>query len=155
TRLAPFPAASPTAVTASPIVRARFNRTGGRCTTATRMAGLWLFASVGISISVLFDIGAIAWRQRIAVLIGLFPRRQGGRVIGTRGVRRVFDELHPVDVARAVGKNARGGDSNDEYRAWIFAAQRIGVAQLRRAIDANALLSFEVDEDQPDMRIDD
>src|SRR3569623_1430238 len=97
---------------------------------------------------------AITGRQRITEDVKRLPGRHWRRVIRSWSIHRVFDKLHLVDVARAVWKDFFCRNANNKYRARIFGAQRVIRADLRRAVNPYPLWSFEVQEQQPNVRVD-
>src|SRR3569623_128310 len=97
---------------------------------------------------------AVTGWQRIAKDVKRLPGRHWRRVIRSWSIHRVFDKLHLVDVARAVWIDFLCRNANNKYRARIFGAQRVIRADLRRAVYPYSLLSFEVQEQQPNVRVD-
>src|SRR3569623_794698 len=97
---------------------------------------------------------AVTGRQRIAKDVKRLPGRHWRRVIRSWSIHRVFDKLHLVDVARAIGEDLFCRDANYKYRARIFGEQRVIRADLRRAVNPYPLWSFEDQEQQPNVRVD-
>ncbi len=104
--------------------------------------------------SLLHPIRSVASGERISEDLKSLPRRDRWRVPGLRRIGRMFDELHLVNVARAVRKDFRGHDPNYEYRPRKFRAQRVVFADLRNPIYTYSLRALEVEEQQPDVRVD-
>jgi hypothetical protein len=68
-------------------------------------------------------------------------------------MRGMLDDLHLVDVARAVRKDARRRDADDEHGPGILRAKRIVRDDLRRSVHTQPFRSFEIEKQQPDVRI--
>ncbi len=73
---------------------------------------------------------------------------------GLRHIRRGLDLLHDRDVARAVGKDRRHRDADDELGADRLGHQRIVTADGRAAVDAQPAGPGEIDAQKADTRID-
>jgi len=57
-----------------------------------------------------------------------------------------------VDVARTIGEKLADGDPHDELRLGIVNEERIGGVDGGHAVQAEALLTFEIDEQEADFR---
>ena len=96
----------------------------------------------------------VAGRKGVAKGIKRLPRRDWRRVLGPRRIRRVFDKLHLVYVARAIRKDPGRRDANDEHGPRVHGTQGIIRRDTGRAVHANALGILEVQEQQPDVGVD-
>src|SRR3990172_7875432 len=79
------------------------------------------------------------------------PRWDGSLAFGLRHELRALDELHLVDVARAVGEDLAGADADDELGLRIFGHEWVVVADGRFAVEAHAVLVLEIDEEDADL----
>src|SRR5882672_10803828 len=89
----------------------------------------------------------VSW-QHVGELVEALPLRHRRRIAGARHVRRRLDRRHAVDVARAIREDALGAHPHDELRAGEAREQRIVAGNRRAAVDAQAVRSLEVDEQQ-------
>ena len=100
--------------------------------------------------------GGVVRRQHVAGPVGALPLRHGGLLGRRAGRTRALDDLHAVDVARAVREDLGAPDADDELRAGEAAEQRVVGSTLGDAVEAQAPRppAVEVDEEQPDVRVD-
>ena len=59
-----------------------------------------------------------------------------------------------MDIARAVWEDAFGAHPDDELRAWKLRQQRVIIMQRCDAMDTHAVRSLKIDEQKPDMWVD-
>ncbi len=94
-------------------------------------------------------------RQHVARPVGSLPARYGGFAISVRYEARPLDELHPVDVPRAVGKHLGRPNPHDELRARVIRGERVLLLDVGGAIEpqSGGPCGNEVDEQHPDVRV--
>src|SRR3954468_15920445 len=102
---------------------------------------------------------ATAWRlsifpgQVIAECVAAFPAGHWGGAARVRNVRRSFDDLHSMDIARAIGEDVARAHPHDRLRLGVVLPQRIVEVQRSIAVYPQPLPRLEIDEQQADRRI--